>query len=323
MTKRGRRPRRQLFETLEQDLDLLRGIGGLPDLRSAEHIWADIWVEETHHSTAIEGNTLVLQQVRQLLDEGRATGSKELREYLEVTCYANAAKWVYGEIASKRRSGSRLTLTEVRELHERVVGDVWSQFPPDPLDPKEGPGAFRRHDIRAFPSGMQPPSWTQVSHLMSDWVGDLGTSPAGGLFERVNWLADLHARFERIHPFRDGNGRVGRLALNLVLGRFGYPPIVIYKSQRSLYLRSLAQADRGDMGLLSELLARSLIQSVERFLVSSEGGDLLPLHAFADRGISYNALLLAARRGRLRAIYRDRRWYATRERVDDYLRSRR
>jgi hypothetical protein len=56
----------------------------LPPPGEAEGIWRGIWLEEAHHSTAIEGNTLVLKQVEQLLDEGRAVGNKELSEYLEV-----------------------------------------------------------------------------------------------------------------------------------------------------------------------------------------------------------------------------------------------
>jgi len=55
----------------------------------ADGIWRGIWLEEAHHSTAIEGNTLVLKQVEQLLEEGRAVGNKDLREYLEVRGYAD------------------------------------------------------------------------------------------------------------------------------------------------------------------------------------------------------------------------------------------
>lgn len=61
----------------------------------AEHIWTDIWLKEAHHSTALEGNTLVLKQVELLLSEGLAVGNKELREYNEVKGYADAANWVY------------------------------------------------------------------------------------------------------------------------------------------------------------------------------------------------------------------------------------
>jgi hypothetical protein len=60
-------------------------------------IWDDIWHQEAHHSTALEGNPLVLREVQTLLDQGRAVGAKALREYNEVRGYADAARWVYSQ----------------------------------------------------------------------------------------------------------------------------------------------------------------------------------------------------------------------------------
>lgn len=60
-------------------------------------IWSDIWHQEAHHSTAPEGNTLILREVEQLLEQGRAVGAKPLRECSEVKGYADAARWVYGQ----------------------------------------------------------------------------------------------------------------------------------------------------------------------------------------------------------------------------------
>jgi len=79
----------RLDEAIE---DLNSRLGGLPRPTEAEDIWDDLWHQEAHHSTALEGNTLILDQVRKLLDEGRAVGSKELREYMEVRGYADAAR---------------------------------------------------------------------------------------------------------------------------------------------------------------------------------------------------------------------------------------
>ncbi|BAK36591.1 hypothetical protein MLP_35770 [Microlunatus phosphovorus NM-1] len=72
-------------------------MGGLPSPAEAEEIWSDLWHQEAHHSTALEGITLILNEVRKLLAEGRAVGSKELKEYMEVIGYGAAAKWVYGQ----------------------------------------------------------------------------------------------------------------------------------------------------------------------------------------------------------------------------------
>ena len=89
---RGRPSRASIYAAVDLGMAELHRIGGLPGPDVASEIWRDIWYEETHNSTAIEGNTLILKQVRALLEEGRAVGDKELREYLEVQGYANAAE---------------------------------------------------------------------------------------------------------------------------------------------------------------------------------------------------------------------------------------
>jgi len=69
----------------EQIAELWGRLGGLPTPAEAQGIWRGLWYEEAHHSTAIEGNTLVLKHVEALLEQGRAVGNKELAEYLAGT----------------------------------------------------------------------------------------------------------------------------------------------------------------------------------------------------------------------------------------------
>jgi len=84
---------------------------------------------------------------------------------------------------------------------------------------------------------MKPPSWVLVAGEMRSWISAAQALRADCLdFAEV--VAELHCRFEAIHPFIDGNGRAGRLVLNLLLVRLGYPPAIIYKAQRAHYLRS-------------------------------------------------------------------------------------
>jgi Fic family protein len=89
------RPSRDVvYARLEESVDGLREVGGLPLPAEAEAIWKDIWFQEAHHSTAIEGNTLILREVQLLLDQQKAVGSKEMQAYLEVQGYGKAAQCV-------------------------------------------------------------------------------------------------------------------------------------------------------------------------------------------------------------------------------------
>lgn len=325
-TRRGRPSREDVLRALDRALEDLTSVGGLPSPVEADAIWEGIWYEEAHHSTAIEGNTLVLKEVKQLLDEGRAVGSKELAEYLEVEGYARAAEWVYAQAVQQAPSwatGERINLTELREIHKLVVEPAWLHAPPDSLDPGEGPGSFRRHDIRPFTGGMAPPPFSEVPSLVTDWLRDANRGPSARQHPML-FIADLHARFERIHPFRDGNGRVGRLATNLLLVRHGYPPSVIYKRDRRRYLNALRRADRGDAGPLAEMFARAVTDSIYRFLLPGLAGPhrLVPLRSLADSVLSGNALAVAAKRGRLRAVRRTDQWYSTKQWVQEYKASR-
>jgi len=125
---RGRPSRADVLRTLDRAVDDLRSVGGLPLPLEADAIWEGIWYEEAHHSTAIEGNTLVLKEVERLLREGKAVGSRELAEYLEVEGYAKAAQWVYAQAVEQPPDwsvGERINLTELRQIHRLVVEPAW------------------------------------------------------------------------------------------------------------------------------------------------------------------------------------------------------
>jgi len=310
-----------------QIAELRERLGGLPSPLEAEGIWRGIWLEETHHSTAIEGNTLVLKQVELLLAEGRAVGNKELREYLEVRGYATAADWVYrhGLEPGEWARGELISLAEVRNVHSLAMTPVWDVAPHPQATEREAPGSFREHDIEPFPGGMRPPPWPEVPPLIRDWLTDANQLPTADDATIAAALAALHARFEQIHPFLDGNGRAGRLVLNLLLVRLGYPPAIIYKADRSRYLAALRRADQDDPGPLGEFLARAVLDNLYKFIVPAIAGParLVPLPALATGELSANALRVAAIRGRLEATKAsDGTWRSSRAWVDEYISSR-
>ena len=330
--RRGRPTRSALYERLRVQIGELRDqLGGLPSPEEADGIWRGIWrgiwLEEAHHSTAIEGNTLVLKQVEQLLEEGRAVGNKELSEYMEVRGYADAANWVYGQALDPGAwsSGELLSLTELRHIHRLMLTPAWDVAPHPGAGHSERPGSFREHDIRPFPGGMRPPPWPEVSAMVSDWIGEVQALGREGEGIEPEALARVHARFEQIHPFLDGNGRTGRLVLNLLLVRLGYPPVIIFKGDRQRYLAALESADQGDHGALAELLARAILDNLHKFVVPAVAGPsrLVALPALASEQISANALRVAATRGRLQASKApDGTWRSTHAWVDEYFASR-
>lgn len=330
---RGRPSRATVHARLEASIaELNERFGGLPSPDEATFVWDDIWHLEAHHSTALEGNTLVLREVEALLDRGRAVGAKPLKEYMEVQGYAAAARWVYGQAVEPAfdPNSMLITMTELRRIHELVLGPVWQIAPHPEASARETPGQLREHDIESFDDGMTPPSWPLVGARLTGWVDDV--NERAELLRRrgelavplPEVLAEIHSSFEQIHPFLDGNGRVGRLVLNLILVRLGHPPVVVLKQQRSAYLSALQRSDSGDHGALGEILARGMLDNLHRFIVPAVAGParLVPLVALANAEFSVAALRQAAQRGRLDALQAgDGVWRSTRSAVEKYAQS--
>ncbi|MEV4412467.1 Fic family protein [Catellatospora sp. NPDC049609] len=319
-----------MYTRLEWALSELHSrLGGLPSPLEARAIWDDIWHLEAHHSTALEGNTLVLREVQALLDQGRAVGAKQLSEYTEVQGYADAARWVYQQALDPDtwHDGELLNLREVRHVHHMAMTPVWDVSPHPHATDREAPGNFREHDIHPFPGGMTPPTWPLVPPQLEQWIHDVNLSAdvlkgdAAPTAPVPEVLARLHNGFERIHPFLDGNGRTGRLLLNLILVRLGYPPVIIFKRQREAYLAAMRRADLGEYGALGELVARAMYDNLVRFIVPNVAGParLVPLASLVDREFSLAALRQAAQRGRLEAVQGpDGTWLSSRKAVDAY-----
>jgi hypothetical protein len=210
-------------------------------------------------------------------------------------------------------------------VHALALGPAWDVAPHPEAGDDEHPGSFRRHDIQTFPGGMKPPPWTDVPARLDDWLADADALRGLDAPRLPAELAWLHARFEQIHPFLDGNGRTGRLLLNLLLARLGYPPAIVRNADRNRYLDALRHADEGDCGPLGELLARAVLDSLHRFVLPAlaKPEQLVPLPALATDRLSANALRVAAVRGRLQAVKgRDGVWRGSREWVDEYVASR-
>jgi hypothetical protein len=110
-----------------------------------------------------------------------------------------------------------------------------------------------------------------------------------------------------------------------VLVRLGYPPAIVYKRERTQYLKALRRADRGDHGALGELLARAVLDNLYKFVVPAVAGParMVPLPALADDELSADALRVAAARGRLEASKgADGTWRSSRVWVNAYKKTR-
>lgn len=310
--KGGRPSLAESLQVLDEHVRLLhQNLGGLPRAVEADQILRQIWIDDVHNSTAIEGNTMTRAQVEDLVERRRASGT--LGESLDVEGYARAADWVY----QHARDHDGVPVAVLGEVHRIAMGLAWEVEPPPTRD---RPGAWRTSGVRVRAVRVALPAL--IPSELADWSASTKRSNDE---HPIVHAARHHAWLERIHPFIDGNGRAGRLILNFMLLQRGYPPAVIQASHRARYLAALQRADEGKANTLAEVIARAVHDTLNRFLIPSLAGEarLVPLAALAQ-GTTYGPayLRLLAQQGRLHAIREGKLWLSSRAWLADYVASR-
>lgn len=302
----------KLRRALEERLALLRRFGGI-DLhlvQVANEEWLYMLQEDTRHSLAIEGYFATERELRDVL--------KGKKGAVEVLNYFRTAQFVYEQALQDLQEGIwHLDVAFVNNIHGQLFrGTALEGERGRPAD-----GVERR--IQG--ASIRPP--LEASDYLRAFV-----KAVPQILRRddlLEALAKVHVLFEAIHPYRDGNGRVGRLVLNYVAIRSGLPPLVVKgleAQDRERYYKALERADqgfhrgfpppkpealvealdRGDWVPLASLLGESLLARLDNAvaLALMRFADLLPLDEVARAlGVAKPLLYVWVDRGRL-VVYR-------------------
>ena len=190
-------------------------------------------------------------------------------------------------------------------------------------------GQYRQVAVRIAGAGHIPPESWQVPSLVDDLIRWLSSREALAV-HAIARAATAHHKFVEIHPFIDGNGRTGRLLLNLLLFKDGYPPAVIEKTNRKQYYKVLSEADADHPKNLVNFVARACERSLRLSVEASRVVTKKPLlveqwislaEATQSAPYSQEYLSLLARLGKLKAKKRGRNWVTTRAAIQEYLAS--
>jgi len=243
-------------------------------------VWRRTGALNTWGTNAIEGNTLSRKDVERILLEGRSVPNRPLPDVLETIQHEQA----FESLLPRRPNPIRLS--SVLDLHETVFRGI-----------KPDAGQWRRVNVRIAGVRHVPPRMEKILALMSAWEESYAKQDmeGAGVFPLG---ARMHFEFESIHPFSDGNGRVGRLLLNLHFLKHNWPPVHILPPDRSRYLRSLNAGHSGDLTGLETFLRTAMGRSLLDLLnqVGTAEDELKPLRKMAARG-PYSAKYLGLRAG--------------------------
>lgn len=180
-----------------------------------ERLTEEFAVEYTYNSNAIEGNTLTLRETELAL-RGLTIDKKPLKDHMEAVGHKEAFDLVCELVTAK----SPLTEGVIKQIHSLVL---W--------DKKDDRGVYRRIPVRILGAHHEPVQPYLIEPKMEQLLSDYAANEE----HIVTKLARFHIQFESIHPFIDGNGRTGRLLVNLELMKAGYPPIDIKFTDRLAY----------------------------------------------------------------------------------------
>ena len=210
-----------------------------------ERLRKEFLINFTYNSNAIEGNTLTLRETALVL-EGLTIDKKPIRDHLEVIGHSDAFRYVEQLVTDNIPLSERI----IKEIHSLVLINR-------PFDR----GKYRNIPVRIMGAYHEPPQPYLVPKLMEELCSkqsDLHVIEQATLF---------HLDFEGIHPFIDGNGRTGRLIMNLSLMQNGYPPINVKFTDRTLYYRAFdSYYEHDDHNPMLELVSGYVEEELKKLI---------------------------------------------------------
>jgi len=186
----------------------------------------EIAIAFTYNTNAIEGSTITIEEVREIIKD-KTSPNKPLRDVKETENHFN----VFLDTLNKKQKISKQLLLE---WHKRIFGET----------KKDIAGKYRDYLVRV--GDYVAPDWQDIEKMMKSFFAFLNKSK----INPVEACARAHYKFEKIHPFGDGNGRIGRLIINKILWDYGYPIIIIEYKKRASYYKALKKDEDGFVNYL-------------------------------------------------------------------------
>ncbi len=282
------RPIKTRIKALKEDYDRLR-LGKAPLLSMIDE--AEV-PESVYNSNAIENSTLTLKETEKILLEMEVSRDVSLREVFEAK---NLAR-VIGYVREKSQQ-EEIIKENILLLHQMLIGNIKDGI----AGRFRGPGEYVR--VGSF---IAPPP-EHVERMLEDALSQYSSGHETYFTDNI---ARFHLEFETIHPFVDGNGRIGRVLMNYQLMRLGLPPVIIQDKEKKEYYRSFYEyRDDKNTKTMERIVTRALCESLHKRIAYLAGMRIVPLAEHAKTlGKPVPVLLNAARRQTIPAFREKSVW---------------
>ena len=242
--------------------------------------------EAVYNSNAIENSTLTLKETERILLEMEVSRDVSIREVFEAK---NLAKVV--EYIRNKSQETEINKEIILFLHQMLINNINDNIA----------GRFRKigEYVRVGTHIAPAPEHVEemINYTLSDYTGNINS-----FF--IDKIARFHLDFETIHPFCDGNGRIGRVLINYQLQRLGFPGIIIRDKEKKYYYRTFTEyRENKTSKKMEKILALSLIESLHKRLTYLKGKKIVTLSEYSkSNNTSASALSNAARRQNIPAF---------------------
>ena len=245
----------------KKKLDSLKPIQG----HALQNLEDWLKVELTYSSNAIEGNTLSRMETAEVIEKGilATISGKPLKDQIEAINHAKAIELIK-DLKTRRKSHQFIIEDDILSIHKIILSGIIDEWA----------GKYRQTQVYIRGTNLDLPKPNEVPILMRKFVEWLADKQ---MENPVKVASDAHFKFELIHPFIDGNGRVGRLLMNLILIINGYPMAIIRNEERAQYLQALNVAQtKGEFKLLDDLIENAVERSIDAYIAVAQGKAALP-----------------------------------------------
>jgi Fic family protein len=236
--------------------------------------------ELVYNSNAIENSTLTLKETEQILLEMETARNVSVRELFEAKNLARVAEYI------DSKTSLELNDETILMLHRMLIGVIDDSIA----------GRFRKKGEYVRVGTHIAPAPEQIRELLENLYSEYASSHDEYFLDNI---AKFHLEFERIHPFNDGNGRIGRVLINFQLAKLGYPPVIIRNKSKHMDYYPLFQkyVDDGTYDGMSDSISLALQESLHKRIAYLKGLRIVKVADYAkEKGIAINSQLNAAKR---------------------------
>jgi Fic family protein len=248
--------------------------------------------EQVYNSNAIENSTLSLEETEKILLQIDLDRFISEREIFEAKNLARVVGYI-----DKRAKEQELTKEVILSLHKMLLSNIRDDIA----------GRFRKDNEFVRVGSHIAPAPQEIEGSMDKMIAEYNASVGENIIKRI---AKLHLAFEYLHPFCDGNGRIGRVINNYLLIREGYVPINIKFIDRKKYYDAFKEFDaKSTTGVMEEIVAKALTNSYHKRLAYLESKKIVDLADYAkSHKISHSNLINKANRQTIEAFLEKGVW---------------